>query len=205
MLLGHQSKHHQLQHLRYSIVCMCHALQGPRFARSSSQNNVRRKPLKNRQDTINTLICQTSAYLLCHRKLSSGVDDSELSMSGFAIFHSDRNRHGGGVAIYCCKSLRPKRIPCTCIKVSTTNVKHLSVCCIYRPPTSTASWKGAFFTLTDIIMSTSTPCIITGDFNINLMSNSQFAEDLSSTFDLKQHITNATRITATYFQQISIY
>ena len=46
-------------------------------------------------------------------------------------------------------------------------------------------------------MSASTPRIITGDFNIDLKSNSQFAENLSSIFDLKQHITSATGTTTT--------
>ena len=77
------------------------------------------------------------------------------------------------------------------------NVKHVSIGGIYRPPTLTTSWKDAFFAQTNSIMSTSTSCIITVDFNINLMSNSKFAEDISSAFDLKQHITNAIRTTAT--------
>ena len=161
-----------------------------------------------KMDKLRSLLLSTRhppIFCITKIKLSSDVDDSDLSIPGFALFRSDRNRHGGGVAIYCCESLRPKRIlyesikgvEYTCIKVSTTNMKYLSVCCIYRPPTSTASWKGAFFALTDSIRSTSTPYIITGDFNIDLISNSQFAEDLSSTFDLMQHITNATKTTTT--------
>ena len=111
-------------------------------------------------------------------KLSSDVDDTKFSIPGFALFHSDHNRHDGRVAIYCCESLRPKRklnesikgVEYAYIKVSTTNVKHLSVCCIYRTPTSIASWKSAFFVIIDSIMSTSTPCITNDDFNKDLMS-----------------------------------
>ena len=111
----------------------------------------------------------------------------------------------GSVAVYCCQSQKPKcvlyesikEVKYACIEVSAFNMKYLTACCIYRPPTSTASWKGAFFQLTDVIMSALAPSIINGNFNIDLISNSQFAEDLSFTFDLKQHITNAIRTSAT--------
>ena len=44
-------------------------------------------------------------------------------------------------------------------------------------------------------MTNSNPCVITGDFNYDLLSDTQFADELLAAYDLQQHINTATRTT----------
>ena len=37
--------------------------------------------------------------------LDNDVSDNELFLSNYRLFRLDRNRHGGGIAIYVCTSL----------------------------------------------------------------------------------------------------
>ena len=53
-----------------------------------------------------------------------------------------------------------------------------------------------FYALINNLISQPYPTFVLGDFNIDLFINPQFAADLDSTFDIKQHITKATRIAA---------
>ncbi len=182
--------------------CNCQGLLGSGRSRKSIVGT--HKKLDAIRDLLSSQLAP-GIFCVSESKLGSSIDDSEISVKDFTIFRADRNRNGGGVLIFCNQSLRPKRvlydcvkdIEYVCIKVSISDTRHLLVCSIYRPPSAVASWRDAFFSLTDNIMSSSTPCIITGDFNVDLLCNSQLADDLAATFDLKQHIATATRITAT--------
>ena len=91
----------------------------------------------------------TKPQLFCitESKLSKEIDDTELFIDGYTMLHADRNRHGGGIAIYSTHSLKPsrvyyddiRRVKYLCIKISPSDVK-LIVCCVYRPPLSPANW-----------------------------------------------------------------
>ena len=144
-----------------------------------------------------------SVFCVSETKLGSSIDDKELAIPDYVLYRADRNRRGGGVAIYCHHTLHPRlvqfndiKIEHLCIKISTSNNKHLLICCIYRPPSETISWLDPFYALVNYIVSDSSPCIIVGDFNIDLHINKQFATNLESTFGLNQHIATSTRITS---------
>ena len=157
-------------------------------------------------DDLRYLLSSDSApqiFCVTESKLNAKISNEELHIDEYNIFRADRNRKGGGVLIYCHNSLKPRRIDIEiksiefiCIKITPAYGRQLHVCCIYRPPKSPTNWIGIFYSLVNILASDSAPCIITGDFNINLLSDYQFADDLKNTFGLIQHVTEATRITA---------
>ena len=49
---------------------------------------------------------QPDVLALSETWLDSSIDDKEISFPSFVLFRSDRNRCGGGVAIYCADHLR---------------------------------------------------------------------------------------------------
>ena len=98
---------------------------------------------------------QLQLFCITESKLSKVINDSELFIDGYTLLRADRNRHSGRIAIYCSHSLKSsciycddiKRVEYLCIKISPSNVKHLIVCCIYRPYLLPTNWKNAFLPL----------------------------------------------------------
>ena len=64
------------------------------------------RSLLSKLDELNVVVkqqSQTLFVLLKHGWMI--VSDSELSLDNYQLFRFDRNRHGGGVAIYVCNFL----------------------------------------------------------------------------------------------------
>lgn len=53
-------------------------------------------------DEVKLICLSSSCHIFCLAEtwLSNDIPDSELSVPGYTLFRHDRNRHGGGVAIY---------------------------------------------------------------------------------------------------------
>jgi hypothetical protein len=124
------------------------------------------------------------------------------ALPGYTVHRQDRNRRGGGVAVYTRSDLAVTSIDisspvehCT-VKVSFSNAASIIICCIYRPPSSNLpAWQTSLFTLLDTLTSYKLSIITLGDFNINLLSNASFSDSLKSNYHLVQTITEPTRIT----------
>jgi exonuclease III len=116
-------------------------------------------------------------------------------MLGYNLFRQDRNRRGGGVAIYSHGDLAVTSVDAAalsnipiehcCVRVSASSDLPFILCCVYRPPsTKLASWQAGFYTLLDILTTDKLPVIIVGDLNVNLMADSTFADNLKSDYHL---------------------
>ena len=134
------------------------------------------------------------------------LNEQELfKIDGYNIFSVPRNRHGGGVLIYCCNI------------ISASQIEHLSFTCplfeslfidikirshqftlgsIYRPPTNVSNIGNFVCILKEKILSrlTSNNVILCGDLNIDLNSNSQHIENFCTEFNLFNIISNSTRV-----------
>ena len=73
--------------------------------------------------------------------LDDSVDDHEVQIDGYQIIRADRNRHGGGVAIYI-KSEIPFKIRDDLthsdieniwVEVQLSKQPPILICCLYRP------------------------------------------------------------------------
>ena len=56
-------------------------------------------------------VCKDNKYdiiALTETHLSNDIDDDELGFEGFTLFRLDRNRHGGGVLLYCRNELHSR-------------------------------------------------------------------------------------------------
>ena len=133
-------------------------------------------------------------------KLSSKITDNEINIPGYTIFRRDRNRNGGGVAIFCHSSLNPRlltdisvsNIELIKIKISPPRSKSMAIVCCYRPPSAPSTWVQSFMAITSKILSLHQTIVINGDFNIDLLQSSSFSDELSVDFDLRQHIRRPT-------------
>ena len=129
---------------------------------------------------------------LTETKLAPAVNDSELAMPNYDLFRLDRNIHGSGIAIYAHSDLAAELLKLDVkfkIEALTTRVKfRLRSCvisCIYRSPSSKASWETFFHSFLDLLTRDSSPLVITGNFNHYLLKNTVFADNLDKCYSLK--------------------
>ena len=139
--------------------------------------------------------------------LDSSVTDEQIHLPGYNIFRSDRNRNGGGVAVYCLDCL-----PCSFLSNGTspsgaeflwisvkTSCFHpsLAVACFYRPPGTPSQSVHDVCDNIEAMMLNRKYLIACGDFNIDMSDSSS---SLSRTFQqfisshsLTQSISTPTR------------
>ena len=89
--------------------------------------------------------------------LDSNIFDFEIDIPKYDLLRRDRNRHGGGVALYIRNDLEFKprsdinegsNVECVWAEVIPKHVSPILVCSIYRPPSADAAYLN---NITDII------------------------------------------------------
>jgi len=148
------------------------------------------------------IICITESWL------DKDIADNELAISGFKLLRLDRNRHGGGVAVYI-KQVFPHNViflgNCTfeCIIVSILiGSCKFCICLFYRPPNSSIEvLDNLYSVLGNIDVSLFSHFILIGDFNVDVMSPSQplFSKlmCIASSFLLSQAVVEPTHFSHT--------
>ena len=139
--------------------------------------------------------------------LDSTVNDGEVEITGFNVVRRDRNRNGGGVALYIRDSiafnLRPDLavdgLEAVWIELLLPRTKGILVCSIYRPPADNGFLEKLESSLSKV--DPGSEIHILGDFNIDFSQPhspllSKYTEILDF-FGLEQLITEPTRITPT--------
>ena len=176
--------------------------------------------LLSKVDKLRDVVGHTKPAIL-GSKHDSSVSEQEVSISGYSILRSDRNRYERGVACY----VRP--VLCfnrrNVFSNSIENVffdllilKPLSIGIFYRPP-NVNTFLETFLNNLKLIGFKKTKVYFLGDLNINLLVNDTFVltknqaldlrnlnfllmskyKDLCQTFSLKEIIEEPTRITST--------
>ena len=105
---------------------------------------------------------------ICEAWLGSDIEDNELSIDGYRIIHLDRNRHGGGVALFISSNLSHKVIygSFECIIVSL----QFGPCKVYMCLLVDSSCDYLYDVLCSIDISLFSNFLLLGDFNIDFSS-----------------------------------
>ena len=101
------------------------------------------------------------------------VSDSEIAIDGFNIFRRDRNRHGGGVAVYVTETFNAKRrqdlesddLENVWVEMCYPHKSPILVGSFYRPPSAVYDFNSEFEKNIDCVSHVGMDCIILGDFN----------------------------------------
>ena len=134
--------------------------------------------------------------------LAPDILDSELTLPGYTVFRLDRNRHGGGVAVYVRSSLSPSVLFSSdslefLIVSLTSHNRPLCIGTFYRPPSSPQDISILSRSLSTLPVSTLSKLLLIGDFNVNYSQPSSsplYAEliSLSNSYSLDQIISEPT-------------
>ena len=141
-------------------------------------------------------------------RLDYTIDNNEVDIPGYNLIRKDRNRNGGGVAIYVrdtipytdCNFLLPDNVEAICIEIHKPKSKPLVVSTWYRPPDAKIELLDYFEYFLKNIDTDNKEVLITGDFNCNFLApeNNQHTTkltDLLNEYQLEQIIKIPTRIT----------
>ena len=139
-------------------------------------------------------------------RLSDDVEDDDLFIEGYSIVRRDRNRNGGGVAIYISDdipySTRPDidtGIESVSIQVNIPFIKPIIFTCVYRPPGSKVALFENIEARFSILDHEHFEFLVSGDFNCNQVNNTdndtKHIKRIYGTYNCKQLITEYTRVT----------
>ena len=109
-------------------------------------------------------------------KCDDTIIDSELHIDEYTIIRKDRNRQGGGVAIYISYNLTFNRltkfecdVEAICINVTSKNIKPVTICTMYRPPNSSPTLLDSINDMVgNIVTQVNHDVIVLGDFNCDM-------------------------------------
>ena len=111
---------------------------------------------------------------VCETWLDEMISDREVNIPGYCIVRKDRNRHGGGVAIFVADNLKftwQFDFESNAIEVFPRSKRSMLICCSYRPP----NFKPEVFfevlsTQCECSQKTGSDIFILGDLNADLFS-----------------------------------
>ena len=136
--------------------------------------------LENFLDTeINECISNVDIFAICETKLNDDIE-SLYNISNFKLYTNNRNRHGGGVALYISDRFRNHKLrndlvtqsldfESLFVEIENCNT---SILCgsIYRPPNGNfINFIEILSDLLDRMAAENKKCYIMGDFNLNLL------------------------------------
>ena len=179
--------------------------------------NLNIRHLKPKWDEMKIILDQQKnidIFGLCETFLDQTVDNDILSMKGYSFERKDRSEcnllqseKGGGIMIYIKQDVQFERrndiespdIESIWIDIKLKNSKPLSVCSVYRPPSSKAEWFESFSKQIEKALSISDEIYIMGDINVDFKNNdlqNNTWKHVVELHDLQQLITVPTRVTA---------
>ena len=132
-----------------------------------------------------------SPLCLTETKLGKCIDDSEISLHGYTVYRRDRDRRGGGVAVYHRSDIKasllanlPSSVEHCALRITPLRSQEFIICCIYRPPSAKSEWCEHIRSLMQSLVDARLPLLITGDINIDLMKDSLLADNLRAEYHL---------------------
>ena len=154
-------------------------------------------------DSISIELNEFDIIALSETFLDSSILNGDLHIEGFQMpFRNDRNRHGGGVAVYVKNNIHASRLPflendsleTIWLKIKNRN-DILLFNCSYRPPNSdNAFWEKIYDGLSAAREYSPSPLILVGDLNSNYLDNNSDIRQLCTFSSLDQIIAEPTRI-----------
>lgn len=133
--------------------------------------------MKNKIQDINNLVHKYSINILAlsEKHLDSSIQNSELPVEGFNVFRKDRNKFGGGVAIFVQSNIPCKLkqnlicydIEAIWIEVHVPYMKPVLVGCCYRPPDAHLDYLTCLGEMLDNVSDVSCEFYLFGYMNID--------------------------------------
>ncbi len=148
-------------------------------------------------------------FTLSETWLDSSVNDSEIHIPGYVIERADRNRHGGGVAVYIKNDIDYKRrsdiehedIESLWLEVKQKYKKPIIIAALYcRSQKDVPNYLDLLSENMDGVSNENKEIILMGDLNCDFLKKNPATTHMSSflnVYNLDQLVTKPTRVTPT--------
>lgn len=136
--------------------------------------------------------------------------DSEIKIDGYNLIRCDsHSRHTGGTLIYIKENIKfvtklqkcyENNVWCLAIEVLQDELKGIYCVIYHSPSTSDAKCLEFLSNICDILVNLLKTCVVIGDFNIDMTSNTRYSiklEQLMQSVGLRQIVNFYTRVTNT--------
>ena len=132
-------------------------------------------------DDVSALVVTERPHILALSEtwLDDSVSDAQVYLAGYRLLRSDRNRYGGGVAVFCVETLHCSLLSCGVISSGAEFLwisvacgrfqPSLAVGCFYRSPGAPSQSVNDICDSIEAMMLNRKHLIACGDFNINLL------------------------------------
>ena len=141
--------------------------------------------IKNYEE-INSMLCNNNIHIfsLNESRLDDSVQDSEIRINHYKLIRKDRNRQGGGVAIYIHESLSNRQISnptvdkleAILLLIDIKKSQPLLFVNWYRPPNSKCEAISLYEDMLAWIEGYGASVILMGDINLNILQEPLNAE-----------------------------
>ena len=159
-------------------------------------------------DEIRFLLNNTNLDILCISEawLDNTITDAQVKVDGYAIERNDRNRHGGGVAMYIRDTLDYKLrddldsdTECLWIDLKISSEMNMLLCCLYRPPSSNNAYYDNMLDMLDKVSLENKEMCVLGDLNFNYAIDETLCTNpvyhIENLYNMTQLILRPTRVT----------
>lgn len=164
--------------------------------------------IRNKVFELNYLTTENTIHILAvsETHLDATVLDKEISIDGYNIFRRDRNKHGGGIALYIrdnfpavlCSEFISDGLESLWVKVHLPHLKPVLIGCCYRPPGTDVQYLNDLCVLIDRVTDVNSDIFLLGDMNIDWFANQcpmkQKLVSLIAACNLSQMISQPTRV-----------
>ena len=116
------------------------------------------------------------------------VSDSEIELPGYFLLRRDRNRNGGGTALYIKNGIDFKKrddlcdpsLECIWIELTPVNRRPILVCAVYNPNGKDVDFPNKLLSMLSKVSTCDNEMILMGDFNCDFLPDvfSKEANDL---------------------------
>ena len=161
-------------------------------------------------DELCVLIHKHNIHILClnETRLNSTILNVEIQISGYSLIRRDRDRNGGGVAIYVCNYINVDVMDkfyypgkeLIWLKVKIPHHKPFLLASIYRPPsTNKVSFFNDLSKNLELVSNHDLDILILGDLNVDctkeVFNSKNNIFKLCELFNLEQLVNAPTRVT----------
>ena len=163
------------------------------------------RSLSAKSDELKLSVSMHNPHLVCvcETWLDESIPDNEVTLPGYCLIRRDRDRHGGGVAMFIHDtipfSILMKHSTIELLVLELKLKRQNLVCALfYRPPSSTNSLLLELESTLDALPPAKTKStLLLGDFNIDVSSdhNNNCLHSIQDKLGLKQVVNTPTRTT----------
>lgn len=146
--------------------------------------------------------------MISETHLDHFIDNSDVDIGGFSIYRNDRNRFGGGVAIYIRDHFPVKLrhdlmfddVEVLWLQVQLPHLKPIILGCCYRPPSARIEYVNGLCNMLDKVTEENRELYWLGDLNIDWLSDicplKNKLKTMTDTCGLSQLMDQPTRISS---------